>query len=240
MKRAAPLAAFVLGVVAHVGSTAFSAADAEPGGWDDYSGEFDPGFQLEDLSHRALVTVCQEIPVQIHLLVRAFMLCAAQRQSEEVASELGRAQWTGIAALTAERLRALLAIDGDGLGEIAKLFQIHPCFQPRAYVAFGVALGPDAVRISIGDCDALSEGDGYSWFAGLGVDEHPALQAIARSVNPRARCHPVADPPQGAVLAWDIAIDENADPAPEPQELSLARISRGAAFQFERRRGLRS
>jgi len=35
-------------------------------------------------------------------------------------------------------------------------------------------------------------------------------------------------------------IDPSAAPQPEPQELKLARISRGAAFQFEQRRLLRS
>jgi len=49
----------------------------EPGGWRDYSGPFDPGFQLEDLSHRALVRVAQEFAVQSHLLARAFALCAS-------------------------------------------------------------------------------------------------------------------------------------------------------------------
>ncbi|NNL66652.1 MAG: hypothetical protein HKP30_10445, partial [Myxococcales bacterium] len=44
------------------------AAPAEPGGWPDYSGPFDPGFQLEDLSHRALLVVAQEAAVQTHLL----------------------------------------------------------------------------------------------------------------------------------------------------------------------------
>ena len=51
--------------------------DAEPGGWSDYAGTFDPEFQLEDLSHSALVVVNQEFALQSHLLARAFMLCAA-------------------------------------------------------------------------------------------------------------------------------------------------------------------
>src|SRR5262249_25154591 len=35
------------------------ASAAEPGGLGDYSGDFEPDFQLEDLSHGALVTACR-------------------------------------------------------------------------------------------------------------------------------------------------------------------------------------
>ena len=224
--------------IAQIDTVAADESD-ERGGWDDYSGEFDPGFQFEDLSHTALVTVLQEVAVQGHLLVRAFMLCADQRKGPEISSELGAAQWTGIAALTAERLRPVLGIEGDDIDAIAKIFQMHPCFHPRSYVDFHVErTGPESARISIGECAALEEGDSYSWFAGLSRDVHPALDAIAGAVNPYARCHPVSDPGT-ARYAWDVVIDRSAEPQPVPQELKLAKISKGAAFQFEQRRPLR-
>ena len=120
------------------------------------------------------------------------------------------------------------------------MFQLHPCFHPRTYVDFRVEVtGPLRARISIGDCPALAEGDAYSWFASLGAAPHPALDAIAGSVNPRARCHPVPDP-GAARLVWDVVIEPSAEPRDSPQELKLARLSRGAAFQFEQRRTLRS
>jgi len=214
--------------------------DAEPGGWDDYAGPFDPHFQLEDLSHRALVTVAQEVAVQSHLLSRAFLLCVAQELGDDAARELAAEQWTGIAALTAERLREPLGITGDDIESIAKVFQMHPCFQPRTYLDLRVEVtGPRTARLSIGDCPALREGDACSWFAGLGATTHPALDAIAARVNPRARCHPVPDPGP-ARLAWDVVIDPASPPQDEPVELKLARISKGARFRFEQRRLLRS
>ena len=108
--------------------------DAEPGGWPDYAGEFDPGFQLEDLSHRALVIVNQEVAVQSHLLARAFMLCGSQREGDATATELGTSQWTGIAALTAERLRRAMKIDAD-----KELFT--PGGRPLKIVDGGQAIG---------------------------------------------------------------------------------------------------
>ena len=122
--------------------------------------------------------------------------------------------------------------------QIAKLFQLHPCFAPRAYIDFRVEItSARTARIEIGDCDALGESDGHSWFAGLGEAPHPALDAIAGVVNPYARCHPVDDSSER--FAWDIVIDRASAPQPVPQELKLAKISRGAAFQFEQRRTLR-
>ena len=212
---------------------------AEPGGWDDYSGPFDPGFQLEDLSHRALLVVNREAAVQTHLLVRAYMLCVAQRFGDEKAVELGRKQWIGSAALASHRLRKELAVEGGGIDAIAKVFQLHPHFMPRTYVDLRVELtGPLSARLSIRDCPALQEEDRYSWLAGLGVAPHPALDAIAGAINPRARCSPVLQPGD-ARLAWDVMIDPSSEPQQSPRELGLARISRGAEFDLMQRRPLR-
>jgi hypothetical protein len=72
----------------------------------------------------------------------------------------------------------------------------------------------------------------------LGESTHPALDAIAGAINPRARCHPV--PRQGkARLAWELVVDPTSTPQLPPQELNLAKISRGASFEFEQRRTLR-
>ncbi|MCP4908131.1 MAG: hypothetical protein GY910_24430 [bacterium] len=214
--------------------------DAEPGGRVDYAGEFDPDFQLEDLSHRALISACQEFAIQSHLLARAFMLCASQREGDEAALELGRSQWTGIAALTAQRLAKSLRIDNGGIEDIAKIFQVHPSFLPRSYVDLRVDLiGNERLRISLADCPALNEGDAHSWFATLTKDPHPAIDAIAWAINPRAHSRPASDSGE-ARFAWEIEIDSGSDERPSPQELELAKISRGATFEFERRRSSRA
>ena len=215
------------------------ADDAEPGGWPDYAGPFDPGFQLEDLSHRALLVVLQEAAVQTHLLVRSYLLCIAQRFGDEDAAALGRRQWTGSAARAAHRIRRALGVEGDDAPAIAKVFQLHPHFHPRAYVPLRVDVrDARSVRLFLDDGPAFHEGDPYSWFVGLGDAPHPAIDAIAGAVNPRARCHPVD--PGDARLAWDVVIDPGAPPQEEPMELGLARISRGADFELMQRRPLRT
>lgn len=216
------------------------ADDAEPGGWSDYAGAFDPDFQLEDLSHRALVIANQEFAAQSHLLARGFLLCVGQRFGDDTVRELATEQWTGIAGLTAERIQRAMGVDGHDIEAVAKLFQLHPAFHPRTYVDFRIeVVGPNSARLTIGSCAALEEGDPYSWFAHLGVAPHPALDAIARVGNPQARSRPATDS-GGARLAWDVVIDPEAEPSPEPAEVTLAKFSTGARIEFERRRPLRA
>ncbi|HXQ23782.1 MAG TPA: hypothetical protein VN812_19035 [Candidatus Acidoferrales bacterium] len=209
---------------------------AQPdGGLVDYSGAFDPDLQLEDFSHSTLVRIGQEFCVQGHLLVRSFMMALAERWGDGVASEIAAHQLVGIAGLAAERVAAAMRI-GGGLDAVAKLFQLHPAFHPRAYIDLHVERGAHAVRCWIGDCEALAEGDAYSWFALLAAspEPHRALDTIARTVDRRARCRPAHV--AGARLAWSVEIDPNAEPASEPPEVGLTKLSKGATFQFVARR----
>lgn len=211
------------------------ARDAEPGGWSDYSRPFDPGFQLEDLSHAALVTVLQEVALQSHLLARALSLSVTRRWSEKDAREIALGQWTGIAALTADRLKSALRV-GDDLEAIAKVFQLHPSFHPRSYVDFRVAFASsETIRLSVGDCPALAESDHYSWYASLAEDPHPVFAAIAGTINAHALCRRVraAD---GERYAWEVRIEPAAEAWKPDTPVELAKLSKGATFQFERRR----
>jgi hypothetical protein len=213
--------------------------DAEPGGWPDYSGPFDPGCQLQDFSHRALVGLDQEFAVQALLLMHSYMVSQASHFGEEKAQELGRRMWIGHAAAAVERLQKYLGVVGDDIETVAKILQLHPHFQPRSYVDLRVALtGPRTARVEIGDCPALREETDLTWFRQLGAEPHPAIAALVQHANPRARVR-AADPGR-ARLAWEIEIDPNAEPAEEPPELQLARLSGGMTFQFEQRRLLRA
>jgi len=213
--------------------------DAEPGGWTDYSGPFDPGCQLHDFSHRALVGLNQEFAVQALLLMQSYMLSQANHFGEEKAQELGRRMWIGHATVGVERLQKYLGIAGDDIEAVAKVLQLHPHFQPRSYVDLRVAVtGPRTARVEIGDCPALREETELSWFRQLGLEPHPAIAALVQHVNPRARVR-LADS-GGARVAWEIEIDPKAAPADEPQELKLARMSGGMTFRFEQRRLLRA
>jgi hypothetical protein len=214
--------------------------DAEPGGWSDYAHPFDPHATLQDFSHRALVGMGQEFCVQTLLLMQSFLLCNSQALGEEKGIRMGDRMWVGHARTAVERLQhyAGLGLEGDDLETMAKVLQLHPHFQPRSYVDVRVALtDADTIRLEIHDCPALQEDTELSWFRQLGREPHPALEAMVQHVNPRARVR-TTDPGE-AELAWEIVIEADADPAPEPPELAIARFTGGFTFRFEARRGLR-
>jgi hypothetical protein len=162
------------------------------------------------------------------------MLAIAERYDEAAAREVASAQWIGIAAVAAERVAQAMDVAGDDLDAIARVFQLHPAFHPREYGALRVERRDDAVVCRIDDCAALAEGDPWSWFALLDGGAHPALDAIARAVNPRAVCRPCDVP--GARVAWAVTIDPNAEPAPEPPEVMITKLSKGVTFHWASRR----
>lgn len=213
--------------------------DAEPGGWPDYSGPFDPGCQLHDFSHRALVGLDQEFCVQTLLLMHSYMVCNTNALGEDKTQELTRRMWVGHAMVAVERLQKHLGIAGDDIETVAKVLQLHPHFHPRSYVDLRVDVtGPRTARIGIGDCPALEEDTDLTWFKQLGPEPHPAIEALVQHVNPRARMR--AADPCGARLAWEVEIDPRAEPVEEPREIKIARMSGGMTFRFEQRRLLRA
>jgi hypothetical protein len=207
----------------------------DAGGWDDYGGAFDPDFQLEDLSHRALTVCCQEVAIESHLLFRSYLLALTQAFGTAESSTLGPRVFTGLGGLTAQRLCAAMGV-GRGVVGIAKLFQLHPMFWPRTYVALDVQLEDrDRVRVALSRCPALEEEDGMTWFAGWGGPSDRGLDAIAQAVDPRARCVPVRTRREER-FAYEIVIDPEAEPATDPDEVALAKFSTGATFVFTPRR----
>jgi hypothetical protein len=213
--------------------------NAEPGGWFDYSGEFDPGFTLEDLSHRALLVALQEAAVQTHLLAHAYLHCVAERWGLDEARENAPQVFTGTAGIAAGRIPPVLGIPGDDAEAIAKLLQVHPAFMPRTYVAPVIDVVDDAtVRFALRDAPCFRERNGLSWLGTLDDEPSPALDEIARAINRRASSAPAA-PRAGERLAWTIGIDPSAEPVPPSSSLELARVSTGATVTFLPRRDLR-
>ncbi len=214
-------------------------AGDEPGGWDDYSGDFDPDFELEDLSHRALIVALQEVAVQSHLLLRGFLVAVAERYGEEAALELLPQIFTGLAGMTAQRLVPVLGLEARDAADIARLLSLHPMFWPRTYVDLRVEVIDDLhLRFALGPSPVLDEADGFTWFSQLGGAGDRALDAIVQAVNPRAVCQAV--PVQGdECFAYGVTIDPDAPPAKEANEIALAKISGGAAFVFTPRRPVR-
>jgi hypothetical protein len=201
------------------------------GGRDDYAGAFDPDFRLEHLSRPALVAVLREFLVQNHLLVRALMMSVADRAGDDVAARIGSAQWTGAGAVAAGRLARALGVDGRGIEGILAVLALHPAFVPGYAPIDVAATGDGRGRLELLDAPALHEGDAYGWHGLLSDAPHPALDAMVRAIDPRARCVPTA-PRAGGRLAWDVVVDAAAEPAEPPVEVGMVAGTNTARFVF--------
>jgi hypothetical protein len=213
-------------------------AGTEGSGQTDYAGSLQADLDLAGFSTATLVDLAEEVALQGHLLALSFLAAVTDRWGAEVATSLGVRQLTGIAGLTAERLRRALGFGRD-LGDLAAVLDLHPLLQPRAYVPALVELGADgrSVVLRIDDGEALHEEVAPSWPALLDRSSAP-LDAIAQAVDPRARVVRGAAPSGDgteAPLAWEIAVDLDAEPAPELAEVTLTRFSTGADFEFSAR-----
>jgi hypothetical protein len=203
--------------------------DDRGGGWNDYTHPFAPDFHLGYLSHAALVGVCRELSIQNHLLIRALMTAVADRGGEALAREVGMAQWIGSGAVASRRLHALLG--GSGIDAVLAVLRLHPAFLPGYTDVRVERVSPERGRVTVGDCDALAEGDPFSWFALLDVAPHPALDAMVQAVDPRARCV-AANPTGSARYAWEVVLDADAAPVDERPEVAMVASTGTARFRF--------
>lgn len=176
----------------------------------------------------ALVRIAEEVCLQGHLLALSFLAAVRDRAvSEKQALTIGRRQLTGIAGLTAERLRAALGLGGD-LDAVATVVALRPALLPLAYVDIEIDL-TDRLVIGLGrtgDADA----DG-AWPSLIDAEHLEPIDALVRGVDPRFRCTVLADTADR--LTVEVVTDD--EPTREADEVALTRFSTGAGFGFEDR-----
>ena len=182
--------------------------DREPGGLADYSGELFEQMQLERFSHAALVQVCGELGVQVHLLSTALMSAVALRYGDEAALAVGEFQMEGSCWVLSNRLADWLGCAGGGLDAIEHVLALHPAFHPRQYFDIQVNREEGALLLALADCPAVSEASPYGWQALLRQRRLAGLQALVRGVDTRAGVEPLP-----GRLAWRVTLD--ASPATE-------------------------
>ena len=199
--------------------------DREPGGWHDYAGPFDADFHLEHLSQGALVAALREFSLQTHLLASAADLFLSQRFERAKVREVLANQWAGANWIAAERIASLRGLGGGGIDAVAEVLELHPAFPPGVNATLERSGEGQALLRLDGPHELLDE-DTPGWLGLLGSGEARPIEAIAQAVNPRAR---VTAP---APCSFVIEVDAEAEPAQEPQSVSLTRLSSVAAWRF--------
>ncbi|WP_444543733.1 hypothetical protein [Nocardia concava] len=209
--------------------TVLSPIDPEDEGLSDYSGPLLSDLRFGDFSRSALVRLADEVSLQHHLLTLGYRAAVEERTKPEVAVDILRKQFTGIAGLTAERLRAALGL-GDDFASLAKVLRLHPAFNPAAYVDLDVSsettAGEQSIELRIGRaCGAADDG---AWAALIDAEHLEPLDALVRGVNPRFYCR-VRDADDCA-LTLEIRCADL--PFRTADEVAITHFSSGAGFVF--------
>ena len=190
----------------------------EPGGLDDYAGDFRPFLRLEDFSHAMLVRQVKEFLLDIHLLMRSGYAYVDEHYGTDVLDDLAVQDRCAMMPMAVRRLRDALGIDGDDIEAMAKLLQVHPLLPPD-YVRHGVAVDDETSgRIWLTECDGLSDDLTRSPLSWLRRPSAPTFDSLLWTANPHAVVEPMEPseiPEAEAVVAWRFRIDPDAD-APEP------------------------
>jgi hypothetical protein len=212
-------------LLAQLPLTSIGEADAGDAGRLDYSAPLDADLRLHDFARPVLRALVDEIGIQAHLLVLSFGLAVEDRTSTEDAVDALHRQFTGVAGVVGARLKRALGL-GERAADVATLFELHPAFHPRAYVAWSVELDPEGVRLTLGDSPARHEVGFSSWITGLADGHDRALSAIAAAIDPHWRVS--ADGADRWVVRWS---DE---PLEDLSEVKVTEFSTGATHVFIR------
>ncbi|MEU1981440.1 hypothetical protein [Nocardia sp. NPDC019395] len=202
-------------------------ADIDPGdeGRGDYSGPLLSDLRFPDFSHSALVRIAEEVCLQQHLLVLGFMVAVHERTDVDAALEIGRKQFTGIAGVASERIRACLGL-GDDIEALAQVLSAHPALNPLHYTAVEVESDGGVMRIRFpATSGALTD---RGWLSMIDPDHLGPLDSLVRGVNSRFRSRVTESGPDG----WTAEITAAGEPFDEAPEVAITRFSTGVDFRF--------
>ena len=202
---------------------------------------FDPAFRLEDLSRQALARLGREYMLFGHIRDRALMPLIAMRYGPPATEEMSILEWMGASPHYTRRMQRAMRVVGDGVPTIMKSLQLDVGF-PHRYMDVGYEVESEAVgTFWLGCCNALLDVEPYGEKAVLSVChaiEDPTFDATAFATNPRARVRPVHRPPRVPAdrvphCRWEIRIDAENEPVPEPAITRSVGSCRLPAFELD-------
>ncbi len=202
------------------------AIDRSDEGLADYSGPVVSDFDFNAYSHSALVRMADEVCLQMHLLYLSFAIAVRARAGSDVklADSICTRGLIGVAGLAAERIHRALSLP-DGIAGVIKVFELHPLFNPVGYVN---AEAHDQLQVHPSPAH-----DDAAWISLCSPESVEPLQAIATAIDPHIEVRVT-----GTGTDWIAELSESDTAATELPEVSVAKVSGGATFEFQPRRSL--
>jgi len=199
--------------------------DTDDPGLHEYSGPLLSDLDFRQWSASALRRIAGEVCIQGHLLALSFLASTRNYvDTDEEARSFSRRQFTGVAGVVAQRLRAALGLGGN-LCDVAAVLSLSPGLLPTTYTGCRVELAERLlVRI---DRTAPAAGDG-SWPTLLDAEHLEPLDAIVGAADRHYRCVVVEDSCDELVVQVVMGDEE----LPVPDEVRLTEFSTGADFAF--------
>jgi hypothetical protein len=202
------------------------AIDRSDEGLADYSGPVVSDFDFSAYSHSALVRMADEVCLQMHLLYLSFAIAVRARAGSDVklADSICTRQLIGVAGLGADRIHRALSLPG-GIAGVLKVFELHPLFNPVGYIN-----AEARAQLQVHQSPAH---DDAAWISLCSPESVQPLQAIATAVDPHIEVRVT-----GTGTDWIAELSESDTAATELPEVSIAKVSGGATFEFQPRRSL--
>jgi hypothetical protein len=202
------------------------AIDRSDEGLADYSGPVVSDFDFSAYSHSALVRMADEVCLQMHLLYLSFAIAVRARAGSDVklADSICTRQLIGVAGLGADRIHRSLSLPG-GIAGVLKVFELHPLFNPVGYIN-----AEAHAQLEVHQSPAH---DDAAWISLCSPESVQPLQAIATAIDPHIEVRVT-----GTGTDWIAELSESDTAATELPEVSIAKVSGGATFEFQPRRSL--
>jgi hypothetical protein len=206
----------------------------------DYAGPFDPDFRYEDLSKEALVRLVREYALIVHLLDRSMCAALGMRFGMQVMEEMAIEEWKGASPIYGERLRRIMAIEGDGIEAIFKVLQLDPGF-PHHYMDVHYEVVDDRHGFfELRHCGALLDVEPFGERLVTSMChtmEDATFDVTAQAVNPKAHVQHVHRPPRMPAdrmphCRWEVTIDDDNETLPEADITAVTRLTGAATFSF--------
>ncbi|MDL9948744.1 hypothetical protein QSJ19_24790 [Gordonia sp. ABSL11-1] len=195
-------------------------------GFVDYRGPLLADLQFREWSQTALARMAEEIALQHQLLSLGFLWSVRRHaESEDQAREIFRKQFTGIAGLSADRLRSAMDLGLDAAG-LAAVITLSPVLGPVQYTRVTAeAVGDDVIVRVPTDSGAVADS---GWVTLLAADHAEPLQAIGTAVDAHWSVASSTDEDGATVFVMSKGEQRHS----ESGEVAIARFSSGADFEF--------